>query len=56
MFEYSAPDVIASIVQELFILFIDMFVPAIRVILSCLSLDRFETFALIVPMSLDKLP
>jgi len=36
VFEYSAPDVIASIVQELFVLLIDMLVPATRVILSCL--------------------
>ena len=30
-----------------------MFVAAIRVILSCLSFNRFEIYALIVPMSLD---
>ena len=53
MFEYSEPDVNASIVQELLILLIDMLVPATRVMLSCLLLDRFEIFELILPMSLD---
>ena len=40
VFEYSAPDAIAEIVQELFVLVIEIFVPAIRVILSCLLLDN----------------
>ena len=54
VFEYSAPDAKASIVQELFILLIDMLVPATRVMLSCFLLDRFETFVFKVTISLDK--
>ena len=56
VFEYSAPDAIASIVQELFVLLIEMFVPAKRVILSCLLLYKSETDVFKVPISVDKLP
>ena len=41
VFEYSAPDAITSIVQEALLLVIEMFVPAIRVILSCLEFKAF---------------
>jgi len=35
-------------------LLIEMFAPAIRVILSCLLLDKFETFVFKVAISPDK--
>ena len=52
---YSAPVANASIVQELFVFDIEMLVPAMRVILPCILLDRFETFVFKVTMSLDKI-